>query len=89
MDGREILYPIRFIGFDGATYEVDWRDWPRVCEVDPDARPAPGSDPNNLNLTGEDCALLWQIGIGTGESTCTLPVPKLSFGTGRFADKLC
>jgi hypothetical protein len=56
---------ILFVGFDGAKYLVDWRDFERVQGRDAFARTVPGSDPNHLILTPADCVFLWSVGIGT------------------------
>ena len=57
---------ILFVGFDGESYLVDWRDFEEVCRRDPFARTLPSSDPNYLFLTARDCAFLWAAGIETG-----------------------
>ncbi len=57
-------HPVRFQTSDGQLYEIDWRDVDRAFERDPDGRTVPGSDPNVLLLTADDCVWLWAHGIG-------------------------
>jgi len=60
----EPLWPVRYRTSDGELYDIDWRDVDRAFERDPAGRTVPGSDPNVLLLTADDCVWLWAHGIG-------------------------
>ena len=58
------MHPVRFKTSDGQRYLVDWRDIEIAMERDPGGWTMPSGNPNELLLTANDCALLWEMGIG-------------------------
>lgn len=58
------MYPVCFKTSDGLRCWIDWRDIEIAMERDPQGRTIPYGDPNELLLTADDCAWLWEIGIG-------------------------
>jgi hypothetical protein len=59
-----VLSPVRFRTSDGQLHDIDWRDIEEAFERDPEGWTVPGSDPNVLLLTADDCVWLWAQGIG-------------------------
>ena len=60
----EPMHPVCFRTSDGQTYLIDWRDIEIAMERDPEGRTIPSGNPNELLLTADDSALLWEMGIG-------------------------
>lgn len=61
---NEVMHPVLFQVSDGRRLLVDWRDVEELMRRDPEGVTLPGSDPNELLLTVDDCVSLWMHGIG-------------------------
>lgn len=61
---QEVMHPLLFQVSDGRRLLVDWRDVEELMGRDPEGRTLPPSDPNELQLTADDCVFLWTRGIG-------------------------
>ena len=54
---------VRFVASDETAHDVPEKWLSKAYEIDPILRLIPGPDVNELVLTGEDSAFLWECGI--------------------------
>jgi hypothetical protein len=63
---KNVPRKICIVASDGGLWSIPEHRLDEAYTIDPDLRLIPPSNPNELILTGEDCAFLWSLRIVAG-----------------------